>query len=119
MKIDARLFNERFYDKLGVQTELKGIELVNGKEAYRLDILYPSGKKKSNFYEKESKLKIREVDYKDGAVITKDISDYREIDGIKIPYHNSVNGAMPVPLELKTSVIELNTEISEELFKVE
>lgn len=120
MKIDARLFPERYYEDLNVKTTLKGIELINEKEAYRIEIEYPSGTKKSNYFDCQSKLKIRELDYKEeGKIVTKDISDYKEIDGIKIPHSSSVNGVMPIPLVLKTQAVEINVEISEELFKVE
>ena len=94
------------------------MELVNGNEAYRIDILYPSGTKKTNYFDTATKLKIREMDYQDGRIITKDISDYKEVEGVKIPHLNSVNGAMPIPLELKMTEVLINTEISDELYKV-
>ena len=119
MKIDGRLFPERFYTELDVKTTLKGIELINGKEAYRIDIKYPTGSSKSNYFDRKSKLKIREVDYQGELVITKDISDYKEVNGILFPHENHVTGMMPIPLVLKTSTIEVNTKISEELYKVE
>lgn len=119
MKIEGRLFPERFYEELGVKTTLKGIELINGQEAYRIDIEYPSGSVKTNYFDKNSNLKVREIDYQEGLVITKDIGDYKEVEGVLFPHSNNVNGVMPIPLQLKTSVIEVNTEISEELYKVE
>ena len=119
MKIDGRLFPERFYEKLGVTTTLEGIELVNGKEAYRIDIVYPSGSKKTVYFDKESKLKIRELDFQNETTLTKDIADYKEVDGILFPHKNSVSGMMPVPLVLETIDIQINTDISEELFKIE
>ncbi len=119
MKIDSRIFPERFYGELGVTTTLRGIELVNGNKAYRVDILYPSGTKKVNYFDMESSLKIREVDYEGEVVITNDIGDYKEVSGIKFPHSVTVSGVMPIPLELKTSAVEVNTEISDELFKVE
>ena len=120
MKIDARLFPERYYNELGVKTTLKGIELIKGKPAYRIEIEYPSGTRKTNYFDVETKLKIRELDYlPEGKVITKDISEYKEEGGIRLPHLNTVSGMMPVPLELKTIAVEINPEISEELFKVE
>jgi hypothetical protein len=119
MDIDARLFPERFYGKLGVKAELKGIELVDGKEAYRIDLTYPSGTKKTNYFDNTTYLKIREVETQEGRVITKNIGDYKTVDGDKIPHTNMVSGVMPIPLELKVTEVQANTEISEELFKVE
>ena len=119
MKIDGRVFPERFYDELGVKTTLKGIELVEGDQAYRIDIEYPSGAKKTNYFDVDTKLKIRELDYQDGNIITKDIGDYKSIEGILFPHLISATGLMPVPLVMKTSVVEVNSEISAELFKVE
>ncbi len=119
MKIDGRLFPERYYEKLGVKASLEGIELVNGKKAYRIDIEYPSGSKKTVYFDKESKLKVRELEFQNEMTLTKDIADYKEVNGILFPHNNTVTGMMPVPLVLKTSDIQINTDISEELFKVE
>ncbi|HFA52182.1 MAG TPA: insulinase family protein [Bacteroidetes bacterium] len=118
MKIDGHLFPERFYKDLGVKTELKGIELVNGKKAYRIEIVYPSGTKKTNYFDMESSLKVKEIEHKGEALITNEIGDYQEVDGIQFPHSITVNGAMPIPLVLKTTALEVNAGIGDDLFKI-
>jgi predicted Zn-dependent peptidase len=119
MKIDAHLFPERFYAGMGVKSELKGMELVEGKKAYKIVIEYPSGSKKTHYFDLETSLKIREVEEEQGVVITNDISDYREVNGVKFPYQIIITGAAPFPLKMVTQNVEVNTTLENGAFKIE
>jgi predicted Zn-dependent peptidase len=116
-KIDARLIPERFYKELGVQTELKGIEMIEGKKAYKLSIVYPSGSKKTHYFDQETSLKIREVEMENGVTVTNDIGDYREVNGVKFPHVVTIHGAVPFPLKMETKSIELDGTFDEKLFQ--
>ncbi len=116
MKIDAHLFPERFYEKLGVKTELKGIEMVEGKKAYKIQVEYPSGSKKTHYFDLETNLKIREIEDKDGNLITNDITSYKEVDGIKFPELVKISGLAPIPLLMTTKDVEVNGEMDANLF---
>ncbi len=116
MKIDGHLFPERFYEKLGVKTELKGIEMVEGKKAYKIQVEYPSGSKKTHYFDMESSLKVREIEEKQGTLITNDIKSYKDVNGIKFPEAISIVGALPVPLVMTTKEVEVNGEIDANLF---
>jgi predicted Zn-dependent peptidase len=117
MKVDGHLFPERYYSKLGVKTELKGIEMLDGRKVYKVVIEYPSGSKKTNYFDLESSLKVQEVEVKEGNTITNVISDYREVDGIKFPFSRKVIGAVPFPLLMQVQNVEVNKAIDEEVFK--
>lgn len=120
MLIDSRLFPERFYAEMGVKTELKSMELVEGQKAYKIIITYPSGTKKTHYFDAETHLKIREIETQgEDVTVINDISDYREIEGVKFPHVVNVSGGMPFPLKLETVNIEINGEIDTELFEVE
>lgn len=119
MKVDSRLFPERYYHELGVTTEITGIEIINGRKAYKILIKYPSGTKKTQYFDIETSLKVREIEQEGDVTVTNDIGDYKEVDGIKFPHTVTVSGAMPIPLTLKTIDIQLNTTIDEALFKIE
>ncbi|MCF8246228.1 MAG: insulinase family protein [Saprospiraceae bacterium] len=116
MKIDAHLFPERFYEKLGVKTELKGIEMVEGKKAYKIQVEYPSGSKKTHYFDLETNLKIREIEDKDGNLVTNDITSYKEVDGIKFPEVVKITGLAPIPLLMTTKDVEINGEMDASLF---
>ncbi len=116
MKIDGHLFPERFYAKLGVKSELKGIEMVEGKKAYKILIEYPSGSKKTHFFDLETNLKIREIEDKEGTIVTNEITSYKEVDGIKFPAVIRITGVAPIPLMMITKEIEVNGEMDPNLF---
>ncbi len=117
MKVDGHLFPERYYSKLGIKTDLKGIEMLNDKKVYKVVIEYPSGNKKTNYFDVETSLKVQEVEVKDGNTITNEIGDYREVDGIKFPFSRKVIGAVPFPLLMQVKNVEVNKPIDEEVFK--
>lgn len=119
MRIDSRLFPERTYKEMGVKTSLKSIELVNGKKAYKIVIEYPSGSKKTHYFDMESSLKVKEIETRGDAQVTNEIGDYREVNGILFPHKTTVSGGLPIPLTLTTNAVEVNTDLDAELFKVE
>lgn len=114
--VDAFLFAERKYDELGVQTELKGIEMINGQPAYKLVITYPSGNRKTYYYNTETYLKVREVETTRGVTSTTDISEYMEVDGIKFPKRMTITGAAPAPINMETTKVEINIALPDEMF---
>ncbi len=118
MKVDGHLFPERFYDKLGVKTELKGIEMVEGKKAYKIQVEYPSGSKKTHYFDMETSLKVREVEDKRGNIVTNDITSYKEVNGIKFPEVVKISGFAPIPLTMTTKEVEVNGEMDANLFIV-
>lgn len=84
MKVDGHLFPERFYEE-GVKTELKGIEMIEGKKAYKVQVEYPSGAKKTHYFDMETSLKVREIEDKKGTLVTNDITSYKEVNGVQVP----------------------------------
>jgi hypothetical protein len=118
MKIDGRLFPERLYEKLGVKTELKGIEAVGDKKAYKVVVEYPSGNKKTYYFDIATSLKIKEVRTEGDVVITSEITEYKEWNGIKFPNSITLSGAMPVPMTMVTKEVEVNGALDDALFKI-
>jgi hypothetical protein len=119
MKVDALQFPEKDYKKLGVATELKAMELVNGKKAYKILVQYPSGSKKTVYFDAQSSLKIREIETEGEASIVSDYDDYKVVNGVKIPHSVVITGAAPFPLSLQASAVEINGNIDANLFKAE
>ncbi len=116
------MFSELYYKEQGYKTELVGIKSINGESAYEVEVTSPSGDKTTEFYSKESGLKLRESQVVEGPngeeVTNTDYSDYKEVDGIKFPYSMKIpaGGGMDMKAEVKS--IKINTTLPADTFKV-
>lgn len=121
MSIDSYMFPELFYDELGVETELVGIENIDGTDAYAVEVTLPTGTTSTNYYDTESGLIIRKsqvVKTPQGEMVSAtDIGNYKEVDGIMFPYEikRPLGGGMKMVIQVQN--IELNPEVSNEVFK--
>lgn len=122
VKESAEMLPEALYISNGYQLNLKGIESINGKDAYLLEVVSASGKMVMEYYDVESGLKIREVAVQDGPngqiTQTSDISDYRSVKGVLIPHKTTLDmGAQLIELELSSVVV--NGKLKKSDFKVD
>ena len=116
MKLGS-LYSMLEYDEKGIKTELSGMETINNKDAYRVTLTYPSGKKGTNYYDVTTGLLIRQIAEQGAGMQTVDFDDYRDVQGVKYAYKMSVgtpNGA----LDLIASSVEINTGLADSLFEV-
>ena len=108
---------EMYYEKLGYKLNLKGIEAVNGKDAYIMEVVSPKGKKSMEWYDVESKLKVRSSQTSTSemgpVVSTTDILEYKDVDGVKFPSVISVSGAMSMKLTAESINVNKGVEDSE------
>ncbi len=117
MIVDGQLFPERKYKENGVKVSLSGMDIVNGKKAYKVLVTYPSGTKKTHFFDVESFLKIKEIETEGAATVTNDIGDYKKVNGVMFPHSVTITGAAPFPLKMITKSIIVNGEMKDEIFK--
>ncbi|MBW6492135.1 MAG: insulinase family protein [Lentimicrobium sp.] len=113
MKVEATLNVELYYTQLGVLSELEGIEEVEGADAYKLTLTYPSGSKTTQFFDVKTGLKIRES----GEQGTAGFGDYREVNGVKFPFTISQQMG-PQTVELKVLSIKINSKLKDDLFTI-
>ncbi|MFZ5431419.1 MAG: M16 family metallopeptidase [Bacteroidota bacterium] len=122
MKTQARIFPELDYKSMGYEVSLTEIEAVEGKPAYKVKVTAPGGNSKTDFFDVASGLKVRTVASQQTQMgpmtVTASYSDYRETNGIKIPYaiKQSVG---PQNIDLKVTAVEINGGISDDLFSLE
>ncbi|WP_170110241.1 M16 family metallopeptidase [Flavilitoribacter nigricans] len=119
MKIQATLFPETRLEELGYQMELKGLEMLEGKKAYAVEMISPTGNKSTEYFDISNGLKIRSVVANGGQNVVNDYDDYREVDGIKFPFKTTVSGMMPFPLTMEVQSLEVNTGLEAAEFAVE
>jgi len=87
----AALYDERYYlSNAAVKLNLKGIESVDGKDAYDIEIVTPEGSSFHAFYDVKTGLKVQEMRQQEvgpmGKVnVTTLYKEYKEFNGVKIP----------------------------------
>lgn len=122
MKDQAVLFPERNYKDSTYGLELKGLEDINGSAAYKLSVTKPNGAKSTEFYDKSSFLKLKEISTAEAEgqtmTTTNEYSDYKAVDGVMIPHTVSISGPMPTPMVMKAQEVKINGEIDQSLFKI-
>jgi len=121
LKLQAGLHSFLNYAKNNVQLELEGIENINGKDAYKVVSTIPSGKKSTQYYDKESSFKVREVNSvttpQGSFTQTIDMEDYKEVDGILYPFKLTQKMG-PQSVSLEVTSIKINTGLNDSMFEV-
>ncbi len=118
MKNETAMFEELDYAANGTTTELKGVEPVDGVKAYKILVTSADGTKKTSYYDMSTSLKIREISTQGEQTITTDMSDYKEVDGIKIAHLHAVSGVMgPMVLKLATQEVKINSGVEDSVFE--
>lgn len=122
LKDQAVLFPERNYAAGGYTMEVKGMEDVNGKACYKLAVVKPSGAKSTEYYDKETGLKVKEVQTAEvqgqSSTTTFEYADYKTVNGINVPYSVTISGPMPAPIVMKATEIKINGAVDPMLFKI-
>ena len=122
LKIEAINTHEMYYEKLGFKLEIKGIEPINGSDAYILDITSPTGKKSTEWYDIATgyKVKTSQTTVTEQGSVTQSIEflDYKDMNGIKYPAFIIISGG-PLPLKLELTSVDVNKGIDNSNFKVD
>jgi len=90
------VFNaELKYKELYKSVQLMGIEAVDGAPAYKLVFTTPSGQTETRYYDKDTKLLVKSsatVQHQMGKISsTTRYSDYRAVDGVRMPFKMEVS----------------------------
>ncbi len=119
MKYEAKLNKFLRYDELGVNLELTGVEKVDGKDTYKIEVENPNGNKHVDFYDVESGLKIQsksKVQTQQGEMTqVEKYSDYKEVNGVLMPHKMEISGMQNMTMKAKK--IEINSGLTKEDFK--
>ncbi|MBB6609747.1 insulinase family protein [Pontibacter sp. Tf4] len=120
-KLEADIFSHARYDKLGVKTKVTGIEDVDGKAAYVVEATTANGQKTLHYFDKNTGLLLKDVkslESPQGVLTqTKNYSNYKEVNGIKVPYTvETTVGPQVIKAEVQT--VEVNKGISDDTFKI-
>lgn len=114
-KVDASIAFESDFVALGMQANLLGIDKVDGKDAYKVEFSYPSGKKMFGWYAVTSGLKVKSVVIAvsdEGSMeVATSYSDYRAVNGVMFPYYIKTMFG-----DLVFIKVEVNTGVKDDYF---
>ncbi|TXK51982.1 insulinase family protein [Pontibacter qinzhouensis] len=119
--LEAAIFGVLLYDKLGIKTELKGLESIDSKEAYAIEAKQPNGQRTTNYFDKESGLLVKTINSiqsPQGVITqTRSYKNYKEVNGIKFP-HAVETSFGPQTIKTEVQSVEVNKGISDDVFKL-
>ncbi|HED05499.1 MAG TPA: hypothetical protein ENI61_02300 [Ignavibacteria bacterium] len=108
-------------DSLGIKLQFKGTKKLNGINAYKVELIFPSGFKWIQYYDSKTGLKIREI--KKVKTLqgifnqVMEFEDYRNIKGVKYPFLiKQILGSQH--LEFKVDSIKVNTGFNDDVFRI-
>jgi hypothetical protein len=122
MKEQALFCKEAAYQSSGAKLSLKGVEVIEGKKAYVVEVERADGKKSTEYYDMASSLKIREISTSEGpdgapTSVINDFSDYKEVNGVLFPHSITISGVFPVPMKGSVTTLKVNEGIDDSVFK--
>ncbi|AMM51553.1 hypothetical protein TH61_10720 [Rufibacter sp. DG15C] len=101
------------------KAEVKGVEKVNGSDAYKVVVVYPAGKTKTEFYDLASKLLVKSEESTTTNNMTvsnsTEYTDYKKVGSILYPHTITltVNAAgQQQVLEMKAQSVKLNEGVT-------
>ncbi len=105
-----------------IKAALKGIEKIDGKDAYKIELSLPSGIKWTQYYDTETGLKVKEVKPIESPQGTftqeSNYSDYKDVEGVKYPF--KVKQSLgPQSFEFKVDSVKVNTGLADGNFEIE
>jgi predicted Zn-dependent peptidase len=120
MALQAIIFDELMYKEIGAETKLSGVENINGKDAYGIEVTV-SGNTTTRYYDAESGFLVRVSRTIEGPqgtmVMSQDYSDYKEFGGIMFPTGGKQPLNAQMKMDLSVSEVVVNGEVSADLFK--
>lgn len=106
--------------ELGVTAKLTGMIKVKDADAYKVEYKLPKGSTIIDYYDAKSFLRVRQdrtLNTPNGTFTqSTEFSDYRELQGVKFAFAQ-VQSVMGRSIEMKVSKMDVNTGLSDELFK--
>jgi hypothetical protein len=120
-KDEAAMIRDLAYLNADHKIALKGMEKVNDNAAYQIEIIKPTGEKVNEYYDTKTGFKVKSEQTQDtpqgSTTQTTYYLDYKEgAGGLKYP--DMIKQSMgPQMMEMKMKNIEVNTGVSDEVFK--
>jgi outer membrane lipoprotein-sorting protein len=106
------------YKAQGTTIDLVGTETLNGKKVYHLKLATKDQHIIHCYIDTQTNLEVRIVNEVQGGSIEQQLSDYREVEGLKFPFLVRTLQGGNVLAELQINKVELNQPVDDAIFKM-
>lgn len=117
----ATFNSELQWEKMYKSITVLGEEAVEGKPAYKVEMVTSDDQKSTSFYDKESGLLVKSVstvkNQMGDMAVESMLEDYREIDGIKMPF-KTTQSAMGNKFTITLESVQHNVDLPADTFEV-
>ena len=118
LKENTNFFPELAYLSNSYPLQLSpNMELVNDAYTYVVTITLPTGGTIKSYYDEKSWLKVRETKTTETGSNTSELSDYRDVNGIKLPYSTKTNLGGDQIVDFKVKDLKINSGLTAADFK--
>ena len=117
MKEQALLFPAMHFDEPGYKLELSGTEEIDGQETYIVDITTPGNLQITDYFSASTGLLIRTVTHINGMDQASDLSEYREVNGVKFPFKRETKMG-PQTVTITVTELDTKSKIKDEVFEM-
>lgn len=119
VEIESPLIN---YEKKGFSIHLEGKETIEGKECFKVNLFKKEGEIESYFIDSQKynlimKRASSKNDELEKTILDAYFSDYREVNGVKIPFEVSYKLKEQNILKITTEKMEMNSKVDDSIFK--
>ena len=114
---EAELFPEMTLMSMLDKVSIEGTEMIDGKKAIVLKADDPGGVV-TYYYDAESGLRLRMVQTVGPQTQKYTYGDYKEAGGVMFPMSIKLEGAAPVPLDMKVDEVKVNGTVDASLFEI-
>jgi outer membrane lipoprotein-sorting protein len=119
VEIENPLIN---YQKKGFAIHLEGKETVEGKDCFKVNLFKKEGEVESYFIDNQEyalvmKRALSKNDELEKTILDAYFSDYREINGVKIPFVVSYRFKVQNILKITTERVQMNEKVVDSIFK--
>ena len=112
---DSPLVN---YKAKGYELEFVGVETLGTRKAYHLKLTSKEHRVQQLYLDAETNLEIKIVADSQMGPVENELSNYREIQGLKVPFTMRTLSAGNVVSQIAVDTVEINPKIDEAMFRM-
>lgn len=106
------------YKAKGYIIELVGPDTVDGRSVQHLKLIGRNGQVQQCYLDSETGLEARIVSQSQAGEIEQDLSDYRDVEGVKVPFASKAVSRGIVMATIAVDKVEFNVTLDPNLFKM-
>ncbi|HEX5213842.1 MAG TPA: hypothetical protein VFV98_00185 [Vicinamibacterales bacterium] len=105
------------YQARGSKVLLSGIETIGDQKVQHLQVIDRSQHAQHIYLDAETNLETKIVSILDGRKFEQELSDYREVEGVKFPFTIKMSVDGVVQSQISVQSVEFNVKIDDAMFK--